>query len=513
MSDFDDLERRLADYGDVLRGELAGWPAFVPSGASGTPLQLLRRRLGRWLGAGHRPLLFFIVAVAALAVVLFGTFRTSGDDGPVAAVSPASVLPSSAEADGGAEATDRAGEQDIEPAAPEVIEVEPQAQAPAADDGSDEDEVAADPAGSDDIVASVPEPECSEGERMGRSCRITGARIASLVDAACVAQGGVGDGSTGCFRSAGATQVCSAGEFVEESCVEDLGSVVATATCPDGSAPRDGLCQVERPVQAACVDGREIDGRCLAEVGPAAGGEPACPIGTLPGGDACISTVAGSCPDGAVSAGGCVVAASIVERATCPSGLVLAGNRCEPPSGCPDKSKSIDAQQDKQVSTSDCGSAAMIERTCSATGLPASAGECVTVVAPICPSGTSSSAGGCVSTHAMVVTPFSCPADQLRIGGSCFVEAVPVDRCERGVLTGSVCVAETEAIVGAPSCPQGGVVSGARCLRVSDPQLRCEVGDLVFGACVVEIAIDRAELCGADEVVEGDHCVRYVESS
>ena len=488
MSESLDLEERLASYGQVLGNELATWPAFNPATMAATsPLLLLRRWRGRWPGAGHRPLLAFgVLAAIAVAIVLAvvataSTDETSTDgtrsDGTGAAASP--QVPAAADAP--AITSDDASSETAVPA-PTATPAPTTTPAPAA--------------------TPTPSFSCGEGLLVNERCRIAVPVSSSARSDACTAQGGVAGGDTGCSQIVDALTSCPAGaEAIGSGCAVSSPARQTIPTCPTGSELVAQSCQRTTSPAPACNEGQLIEDVCRIEQAPAKGGELSCAGGAPVTNGECTVWTAGDCGSATAVSGGCIQPAPVEKREVCPADTVLKNSRCEPTDGCPPNTSSKVANA--------CGSPAVTELVCSATGQPVGGTECVAIVAPTCPSGFRAAGNACATERAAGYSAYRCEAGQLRIGTSCFDEQPAAATCAEGELVGGICVVTEPAASSAPACSVGANLAGQRCLVPAEAERSCAIGTLEGDACRVAIDLDPAELCDPGQIYDYGWCVRF----
>ena len=506
MSDQLDLEERLAAYGTVLQQELASWPNFNPTTvAAPSPLLLLRRRLGRWSGAGHRPLLALATLVVGIglvvALVLSGGDAEDAEGADGAQAEAMGAAPRTA-APAAATPTDGAGDDGV--TAPAVADTDAVAD-DVGDDDSPAEPVTTDggsergPGEAGAPAASAPSGRCRDGLLVNGRCRIATAVSPLARSEACVEQGGVDDGEAGCFRVVDAVASCPDGaELRAGTCAVVSSPRPVQEICPAASELVGQVCERTAPPALVCEAGELVLEGCRVERAPAAGGDLACPGGGPAVGGQCTVTAPGSCATGRPSAGGCAIAAPVDVRETCPTATVLRNSQCEPPSGCPTTSKV----------TSDCGSPPVTERVCTATGQLLEAGECVQVVAVSCPAGFQATGAVCAGTTPASPVPFTCPPGQDRTGTSCFETAMPVPVCVEGALVADRCVV-SEPAASVSACRAGATLEGAACVEQVEAELACAVGTLVDGSCRVVLDLDADDLCVSGARLEHGWCVRF----
>ena len=525
MSDFADLEQRLSAYGSTLADELATWPTFNPAAlAASTPLQLLWRRRGRWLGAGHRPpfagvaTLVAGVLLAVLAAIGLLMVLRPGDDETRSVEVDAASVPLVADPSESAASADP--DLATSAAAPAPAEARSAAAAPAESEpvetGSTEPEPAVEPEpaetasreeGAPSLEASsaaAPVLACRSGLLVNDQCRISSPAPAEQRNEACVAQGGVDDGEAGCFVLVDAAISCpSPGQVVGGECQVITAPTTSGQTCPQGGELDGDVCRSIAPPAQACADGVEVEGVCRIERSPAEGGELVCPGGGRLDGNDCVSTIAGGCTSGAVVPGGCAVPGSVETRKTCPNGVAPAGNQCLPGEGCQPSTQSKEH--------TNCGKAPTIERICVPTGAISNGDDCFTVVPADCPAGSSTTGAGCEVRTAAAPTPFRCAAGQLLVGTSCFEEQALESSCVEGVLASESCIVTRPARAAEPTCPATASLRAGQCVAVVAGEQRCATGELVVGRCRVQIELDEALLCAGDAQFDRGSCVRFEE--
>jgi hypothetical protein len=539
MNDFVDLEQRLSSYGATLADELATWPTFNPATlAASTPLQLLWRRRGRWLGAGHRPPFAGVAAIVAgvllavlAAIALLLVFRPGADDTRSVEVDAAAMpaadpsesaapVPASGELEVGSEEADPPAiatgpePEDAGSAAAVMTETDvPATEAPETEAGeigpTGPEPVVTVPAEAVAPPSAVPSSEapvlaCRSGLLVNDQCRISSPAPAEQRNEACVAQGGVDDGEAGCFVLVDAAISCpSPGQVVGGECQVITAPTTSGQTCPQGGELDGDVCRSIAPPAQACADGVEVEGACRIERSPAEGGELVCPGGGRLDGNDCVSTIAGGCTSGAVVPGGCAVPGPVETRKTCPNGVAPGGNQCLPGEGCQPSTQSKEH--------TNCGKAPTIERICVPTGAISNGDDCFTVVPADCPAGSSTTGAGCEVRTAAAPTPFRCAAGQLLVGTSCFEEQALEPSCVEGVLASEGCIVTRPATAAEPTCPATASLRAGQCVAVVAGEQRCATGELVAGQCRVQIELDEALLCAGDAQFDRGSCVRFEE--
>ncbi len=517
MSEFADLEQRLSSYGSTLADELATWPTFNPATmAASTPLQLLWRRRGRWLGAGHRPPFAGVPAIVAgvllavlAAIALLLVFRPGGDD-TRSVESDAASVPLVADASDPGATVELPSSEDAASSDPTVPEAGGAASSPV--EAEPEPDASAPDAPTPDApapVAAAVEPEreaaqlvCRSGLLVNGQCRISSPAPVEQRTEACAAKGGVGDGEAGCFRSVDAAVSCpSPSQDNAGECQIVTAPRAAPPTCPQGGELDGDVCRSVVPVTRACADGVEVEGVCRREGPPAEGGELVCTgSGRIEGGT-CKTTVAGVCDSGISVPGGCAVPGPVEQTHFCPSGASLNGDLCVPDEGCQP------SEQTKKHT--ECGRPPTVELICVPTGAISNGADCFTSVPATCPAGSTDTGAGCVVRTAAAPTPFQCAEGQTLIGTSCFDERPVEPSCVEGVLAPEGCVVTRAATASEPTCPAAASLRAGQCVVVVAGDRTCETGEPVDGQCRVPVELEETLLCMGDAQFDRGWCVRF----
>ncbi len=528
MTESTELEQRLADYGQVLSAELAGWPVFNPATvAASSPLLFYRGWRGRWSGAGHRPFLAVAVVVtlaaaATVAILLSLTTDQSAPPDTEAPVGIAAPIDPEASAEAGEPTSDplaAPSEQapQAEPVSPaptaEIDDTEPPAE-PAATDGGSDPEVGA----AGDPNDSVPSARCRDGLLVNGDCRIARPVANSARSAACLAQAGMLRGETGgdatqCFKRVDAVASCPG--TAEQSgfvCFVRSAPRPAVPPCPTGAVLSGQRCVRTLVAKLVCVDGELVDDLCRVEQAPAQGGELSCTGGAVTDGR-CTIVVAGTCSSGTPVSGGCAQSAPTEKRTSCPTDTVLNDGRCQPIGGCQNT-------KDSRI----CGSPPIVEVICSLTG---QRGDCTFVVPATCPANFAWNGSDCAREAAAAPAPFQCPPGEMLVGTSCFVEVMPEPECAEGILVeaesetaetdaseGSespqlLCAVSTPAAAPVSTCPVGSSLEAGRCVSAFGADRICAMGTLIGDECEIIVEIAGAALCSAGELFEYGWCVRF----
>lgn len=502
MTESDELAARLQSYGSQLQLELTGWPTFVPVEPTGVavPLRLLRRRLGRWPGAGHRPSFAWLAGIAAVVMVgaVVAIALLGADNGaPAVTESSALAVETTPVAEGApvAESTD-GGDPG---SAPQVVA------SPDKSDEPDESDRADSPAEVAEADNTRPSIICAVGEPSGSLCKVVSAPVMVSGDSGCSTGSGFVDDETGCFRIGEASTICPEGANRQQAdCVLVVGSPTVTSpSCPNGAVIENDRCVRNVPASAGCLEGQLRDGKCVVQ-GPAPdGGDPICPVGDPSrSGDECISYSAIDCGDLVEVQGGCRQDGAVRSVERCPAQTQLTAGRCEPVVGC--------TQQHYSKSVGPCGTPALSELVCSLTAAPvAAATDCVTIVSGTCQSGTLSG-GQCIERSPRSFTAASCTDDFTLVGLACVRFEEPSLQCQTGQLTATGgCAVDS----GPPSselvCPGATTLIGDACTQISPADLVCAQGLLRDGACQIRVEPETRIGCESPSVRVFDSCVRY----
>lgn len=504
MTESDELAARLQSYGSQLQLELTGWPTFVPVEPTGlaVPLLLLRRRLGRWPGAGHRPSFAWLAGIAAVVMVgAVVAIALLGADNGAPAVTESSALAVETTPASEAESTDGGDPGSV----PQVVANPDESDEPDESDKPHESDEADSAAEVAEAVDTMPSATCAVGELSGSLCKVVSAPVMVSGDSGCSTGSGFVEDETGCFQIGEATATCPEGANRQQAdCVLIVGSPTVTSPACQNSDVLDGdRCLREVPGSTGCLEGQLRDGECVVQ-GPAPdGGDLVCSVGDPSrSADECISYSAIDCGDLVVVQGGCRQDGAVRSVERCPAQTQLTAGRCEPVGGC--------TQQHYSKSVGPCGTPAVSELVCSLTAAPvAAATDCVTIVPGNCESGTLSG-GQCLERRPLSLTAASCTADFTLVGLTCVRFEEPSLQCQTGERTTTgTCLVESGVPTSELVCPGPATLIGDACTQVSPADLACAQGVLEDGGCRIPVEPGSRIGCETRAVRVFDSCVRY----
>ncbi|MEM7091809.1 MAG: hypothetical protein AAF567_02305 [Actinomycetota bacterium] len=520
----DPLEARLAAYGDVLRGHLAGASAGVPAAHAGNVVPIALAPTSVPFRKRQLPTAAIMGIAASIIglIALFGpmAFGGSSDGVTVAgggfADQVAEPATGTSGADGSADTVgvaddaddaekDQSGDGDPDDSDSKDPDAVDQATKPNEDDADqkDDNEVAAGTDGDDD-------PDFS---------RFLGG-LGGLADND---DDGDDDDDDGDNEDDGDDLAAGVAAADGEDTADEKDPVPGTGDCPDDAIEKDGRCFLVGPApepNAGCPDDAiQLGDSCYVEVDPSCGNlEPAPGGGCLgdvidpnsgSGGTTYVEATA-SCDSGQLSGTACLVETSPTGGAACSPGQLHLGNDCY---------DLVDPQLSCSVGTlTDQGCLKQVDGT-NSVSCPAGYQQWETlcyryVDANVsCAQGQLVDGAWCKITTTGTPGPDSC-GDYLEDASGCYILTDPDGEGSCGDLTpiGAQCRYPK------PSTPtwtcDGAVTYDPTCYEYQPASVSCSEGYVVDGPkCKIEVDPITETGCPSYAFAEGGSCWKYVDAA